>query len=1067
VIVSEGNVFVLPDEGKHLLVYDAGSGREVKRIGLDTLGRWNVQGGMEPADKPNTLIGVAGEKLLLAGDHRVLCMDWKKYDDEKLSNGNDEAIIWPSMFRSIRGRPFLTTTALFVPDEESIRKIDMVTGRTMETYPVHPRTWDEGEGPGNVLVSGDHVVVAGATAVQVYTDLAVATEKLNAEVAAAPTDPEPRLRYAEVMFVAGQPDEAIRRLDEAAKLLGGLENLQPGFNRDRLFNDALTFAQKSLADGRAGAAERVVKLFDRASAAAHSPQQQVQYRLSRARHAAAGKDHAAAVKLYQEVLSADQMRAVSLADSAGNPVLAEDVAEKTIEEVIKAAGPGVYEPYQQAAAKAVDDAQGEGDAVVKAEKLLAIAQQYPNSNVAPRAMLAAAESFEAAKLPRQAVRVLRQMWFKYQSSPSRAQIAEGIARNYLSVNDRNRAEMISTAAARLANAVALPGDPKLSRPLTLPDGTVVAAAGTSMEKALEEVRKLSGREAVKTLPDFRLPPPPTQAEKQAGKKYPKPFLQQGQGVPVPDAVMLVLPARDFTRSDRLITWSPNALSLFKPTEPKPLATSKAFPSTGPLPPGIAGAAPGPNRWPGAPRGVAWTGDTALVWGGSRLVAIDGNNAKTLWEIDLARLAALEVVRAGDVPGGGGAAAPVVVGMDPNVAVIPGQQVIIDGRFGRRVIRGGPVPVNPLQPVNVNPAIAAPAPGHPAPPVPGQGEQVSEVRPVGDRVLIATTTGRLMSADLSGGRVAWQTRLAEKAVDRLVATEDFTVVKTSGDLAHHIFALDTFSGRVLGRLNFPLQMAGQGQVPQVPVNLALSPDGTLVYTMPERLVLKDLYKGWNENDKSIAGDRNQAVFAGASQPGQLLISEGRILAVADNYGVGVLQVQEKYVRVHSLETGQSLTLKYDPNDGTRKQVDRILTAGTKDWNVILRTVGSRLYVIGPQSVFSYNLDRPAETWKGMTHTLSDGPTSDVNYRDAFIGQSHLVVLDQPPVAGNGPQSYRLHAFGRYQKEADASPGESGRLDYSFTVNDPAGIAPQWQACDGGFYYATSDGKVRMLVGAKPK
>jgi hypothetical protein len=183
-------------------------------------------------------------------------------------------------------------------------------------------------------------------------------------------------------------------------------------------------------------------------------------------------------------------------------------------------------------------------------------------------------------------------------------------------------------------------------------------------------------------------------------------------------------------------------------------------------------------------------------------------------------------------------------------------------------------------------------------------------------------------------------------------------------------------------------------------------------------------------------------------------------------VSGLQVQEKYVRVHSLETGQSLTLKYDPNDGTRRQVDRILTAGTKEWNVMLRTVGSSLYVIGPQSAFGYNLDRPAETWKGVTNTLSDGPTSDVNFRDAFIGQSHLVLLDQPQAPPNSPQSYRLHAFGRYQKEADSNPGESGRLDYSVTVSDPAGIAPQWQACDGGFYYATSDGKVRMMVGAKP-
>ncbi len=51
-----------------------------------------------------------------------------------------------------------------------------------------------------------------------------------------------------------------------------------------------------------------------------------------------------------------------------------------------------------------------------------------------------------------------------------------------------------------------------------------------------------------------------------------------------------------------------------------------------------------------------------------------------------------------------------------------------------------------------------------------------------------------------------------------------------------------------------------------------------------------------------------------------------------------------------------------------------------------------------------------------------------------------------------------------RERDPNSGESGRLDYAATLTDPAGIQPAWQACDGGFYYATDDGKVHMLRGA---
>jgi hypothetical protein len=34
-----------------------------------------------------------------------------------------------------------------------------------------------------------------------------------------------------------------------------------------------------------------------------------------------------------------------------------------------------------------------------------------------------------------------------------------------------------------------------------------------------------------------------------------------------------------------------------------------------------------------------------------------------------------------------------------------------------------------------------------------------------------------------------------------------------------------------------------------------------------------------------------------------------------------------------------------------------------------------------------------------------------------------------------------------------------------VSDPAGVVPQWQACDGGFFYTTGDGKVKMLLGSE--
>ncbi len=117
-----------------------------------------------------------------------------------------------------------------------------------------------------------------------------------------------------------------------------------------------------------------------------------------------------------------------------------------------------------------------------------------------------------------------------------------------------------------------------------------------------------------------------------------------------------------------------------------------------------------------------------------------------------------------------------------------------------------------------------------------------MRPVGERVLVWTTTGRLLSAELKDGRVAWQTRLAAGALDRVAATEDFTAVKATDDAGVRLVALDTFTGQIRGTKTFNVQTG------LTPVNIPLAADGTLVYTLPDRLVLKDLYKPWGDRER---------------------------------------------------------------------------------------------------------------------------------------------------------------------------------------------------------------------------
>ena len=1044
---------MLPVDGKFLMVYDAANGTEAKRVRLSHL------------DGADTILAVFGDRLIATSENRVVCLNWKAYDLEKF---NHDMFFWmgPELRYPIRGRGFVTQDSVFVPAGDRLFRYDMKSGRAIEAYPDYSRMWEKGsEGPGNVVVTSDHVVIAGDQRVDVYTDLGAARRKLDAEVAAAPRDPQPRLRYAGLLFAAGDPGGSLSKLDEAIELIGGRAGMVPGAARDQVFNDSLTFAEK-LASGSVGAAaeatkERVLQMFDRAAAAASTPAQQVRFRLSRAEFAEKERDAATAAKLYQEMLADAALRAEPLTDdSTGTPTHAAAVAEKAIASLIRQAGASVYEPYQKAAADALEQAQKTNDP----STLLAVAQVYPNASVAPKAMLAAADAYESAGDARGAVHVLRPMYFKYPDSAEKARIIEAMARNYLALPNR-----VDTAAARLAQGsnVGGEGGGKLTRAMKLPDGKVLPE-GTTFAAALEEVRKYSGREVAKTLPDFGLPQPPkgpTKEDRQRRIALWKTFEAQQPLTLASDVTALVLPAREFSRPDRVVAWSAGrGVSVYQPGKKEPVSTSDAVGER-------------PDR-------VAWLGDDVLVWGDTRLVLLPGAGGTVApkWTLDIKTLATLEVTRLGaDGPGAGGGIA--VNGPMGNAAFIaPGGGIQVVVRNNQQfIIRNGV-----WQPLAPPPVAQRPAAG--------LEEQITEVHPVGDRVLVATSTGRLLSADLAAGKIAWQSRLSDRPLDRVVSTEDFTVVKASDDVTVRLIALDTFTGQPLGAPKpFSPQMG------LVPMNLALSPDGTLVYTLPDRLVLKDLYK-WGDasGERSIPGAAQQPPYTGAVRPEQLLVSEGRILALADG-GPQIGLSPDKYVRLHSLETGLALPLRYKTGKGD-EEVDRVLTTFNKNWDVSLRVIGSHLYIVGGRAVVSYNLDRPSETWS-TKDTLPMG-----NIRDAFIGQNFLAVLEQPeginrgaqadvnvgfggggpgnvvvipppglgqqpaqqaPGAGAAPeklvQSFRLHVYGLYPV-SEKNPAESGRLDYVKEVTDPAGINGNWQAVDGGFCYLTGDGKLRMIRGA---
>jgi hypothetical protein len=514
--------------------------------------------------------------------------------------------------------------------------------------------------------------------------------------------------------------------------------------------------------------------------------------------------------------------------------------------------------------------------------------------------------------------------------------------------------------------------------------------------AAELLQKYSADLATATLPDFNLPP--------SGAGRSRPFAANTPQNVIPDIDKLVLPPRElrkFARFDRLVTWTnEKGIGIYAMGTNKPLGRNSGITQE--------------------PRGGVWLGSDLLVWTPQTIMLLRGDGGATGWEVTVRSLPAVEIA-AGDVemqpPGPGN-------GMQERVFV-GGGAVIIDNQVVR--IRNG----------RIWPAGAI-VPGGAAPPrrAPGGGEQIEHVRPVGDRVLIATSTGRITAIELSTGEIAWQSRVSDAPLQQLVNSDDFVAVRFADTFGAQIVALETFTGQIIWRRGFA------GDNAQLPINMVIAPDGTLLYTMPDRLCGVDLYepaKGMKFGDRPTP-DAAQ-VFTGAEGVDQLIVADGRVLALADN---------GQFVRVLS------------PDDG--KEMPRMppLTTGANNFNVQIRVVGPRIYIVNQKTVMGYSLDKPDDNWTGLLD-----PQMGPNIREAFIGKRHIVLLGQPAQIGAEPAAvathFRLIAYARYLQAN--STKEVGRIDHTPDITDPAGMeADQWQPVEGGFYYRSMDRQAHFLKGA---
>jgi outer membrane protein assembly factor BamB len=576
--------------------------------------------------------------------------------------------------------------------------------------------------------------------------------------------------------------------------------------------------------------------------------------------------------------------------------------------------------------------------------------------------------------------------------------------------------------------------------LTLPDGKTLETP--TFAEAIQTLRQYATAQrtiAEPRLPDIGLPPvdpahrsPPFQPEK-----------PQQQ---IADVGMLLVPSRERARNDRVVTYSAKeGVRVYAVGAAQPAFVNKTALSEGPA----------------SSDSAAWiAGSNLLIWNDSEVACLKGDDGRTLWKTSLRALPALELVTnvggSTDAPKNA-AAADAVVELTPEQIA---QQQMIQRRLniqgGGNLIINGQVFRGPQQ-LQLNPnGQWVPTSTVPSPPVPlpRTGEEaIVDERVLGDRVIFDTNDGRVLTLSLDAGKLLWQVKLADRAPTHLLASEEFVVARftSAGNASADIAVLDASSGQTLSRQSFAPQNNAPGNVP---VNVALSPDGMLVMLTGSQIVGKDLFEPGGPANPTYRVPANDGAlrFQNSFNPEHLQIIGERIVVVgSDNAG--------SFVKMFAVRGGMPMPF----NDGTALlHVDPTISGE----QFFIRAAGSRIYVGTRKEIRAFDLLR-GSSWPGTID-----PSTRQTLRDLIIASGHVIAVTVPagapgpagapaPVAAPIMRRMQISAFSR---ASDPKGVESGRYDYNYPIASTTSIL-KWQVVDGGLYYLSGDQTLHFLAGAK--
>ena len=376
VLVDGERLVVLPAEARHVQVLDRADGRTLAGIPI------------EEVHQVQSLLGVRDDLLCGVG-REAFCYDLLGHSrrwSAPLPEGS-----------SLAGRAAWAGDRLLVPTERGL-VLYSTSGEAPQEL-----AWSSEAEPGNVLALADMVIVAGGQSLSAYVRKADIWSALRGRMAEAPTDPIPALELAEVALRGGDTTDALTVFEEAVSRVGRFaQPLDPSLQR-RFFEDTLLFGETLARRGELAEAT-LDNLFLYASQCAPDANSHVIYRLAFARHFEQTAQPARAIRLYQQILLDQSLRAIpvpklrraetpvtrqvdvpglGLAAETGDIEVADTLAQREIQRLLEVHGRELYAPFEVQARQWMAAALSARDV----DQIRRVVESFPNSLTAPRALI--------------------------------------------------------------------------------------------------------------------------------------------------------------------------------------------------------------------------------------------------------------------------------------------------------------------------------------------------------------------------------------------------------------------------------------------------------------------------------------------------------------------------------------------------------------------------------------------------------------------------------------------------------------------------------------------------------